>query len=164
MKMTRVLLSFALVAAIFLAGCGQGKPKRVPDVRGARLDLAEATLESHHLGYDVHGGGNLGVIEKDNWTVCSQTPSPGKEATTVDLVVARSCSEAGAIPDTVGLEARSALENVGVDVSVSTYDEYYGEGDDTSASIIVEANWDVCEQNNDGDGLSTELIVAHVCP
>jgi hypothetical protein len=56
------------------------------------LDLAEATLLTDHLGYNVIGGGIFGVVVASDWMVCSQTPSAGTKATAVTLTVDRSCS------------------------------------------------------------------------
>ena len=79
-----------LVTAV-VAGCGGAvRPKRVPDVRGERLDLAEARLEARGLRWEEIGGGAFGVIVRSNWYVEEQIPRPGKRATTVKLVVERS--------------------------------------------------------------------------
>lgn len=76
-------------ATVTSAPPGSGGP--VPNVTGKSLDLAEGTLRSDSIGYKVYGGGALGVIVPENWTVCSQNPTSGT-ATAVNLVVARSCS------------------------------------------------------------------------
>jgi beta-lactam-binding protein with PASTA domain len=69
-----------------------GAASAVPNVSGQELDQAEATLQSDGLGYNVLGGGVFGVVIASDWTVCSQKPPAGTKATSVDLVVARSCS------------------------------------------------------------------------
>ena len=166
---SRLVISLALVAvAAFTAGCSQAKPRHVPDVRGERLDYAEAKLETLGLSYEIHGGGKLGVIDDSNWWVCTQNPQSGRWAARVDLAVARSCpaSASSAIPNVVGLnlhDAREALEAKGIEVDVQTYDEYYGDGDDDT--IVVERNWQVCEQNssNWANYRSVQLIVDHDC-
>jgi hypothetical protein len=56
--------TFLLIAAILvLAGCGEtSKPRRVPDVRGQRLDLAEDRLDARGLDWEEIGGGTLGIV------------------------------------------------------------------------------------------------------
>ena len=89
MRLAALILVTALVA-----GCGgAGRPKRVPDVRGERLDLAEARLEARGLRWEEIGGGAFGVIVRSNWYVDEQIPKPGKRATTVRLVVERGCDD-----------------------------------------------------------------------
>lgn len=88
-----------VVAALFLAflagGCG-GEANRVPDVEGERLDVAQELLDDAGLGYEVIGGGALGVIVRRNWQVCEQRPRAGKVAKSVELHVGRSCI--GSVP------------------------------------------------------------------
>ena len=166
---SRLIISLVLLATLALgAGCGHAKPRHVPDVRGERLDYAEAKLETQGLSYEIHGGGKLGVIDDSNWWVCSQNPQPGRWASKVDLAVTESCSTQApkAIPNVVGFnlhDAREALEAKDIEVDVQTYDEYYGDGD--AEAIVVEHNWQVCEQNssNWASGRSVELIVDHDC-
>jgi PASTA domain len=81
------LLALSLVAA----GCGPttAPPKRVPDVRSERLDLAEARLEARGLQWEEIGGGMFGVVVRSNWYVREQIPKPGTKATVVKLVVER---------------------------------------------------------------------------
>jgi len=87
----RLALLFAL--ALIVAGCGgTAAPKPAPDVRGERLDLAEERLDARGLDWEEVGGGNLGILVRSHWYVCSQEPGPGKKATTVRLVVERECS------------------------------------------------------------------------
>jgi hypothetical protein len=84
----RVIPLFLL--ALVLAGCGGATtPKRVPDVRYERLDLAEARLEARGLQWEEIGGGTFGVVVRSNWYVREQIPRPGKKATVVKLVVER---------------------------------------------------------------------------
>jgi hypothetical protein len=81
-----------LALAFVLAGCGEvtsAKPKRVPDVRWERLDIAEARLEARGLKWEEIGGGTFGVVVRSNWYVREQIPKPGKKATVVKLVVER---------------------------------------------------------------------------
>jgi hypothetical protein len=89
-----------VVAALFLAfgagGCG-GEANNVPDVEGKRLDVAQETLDDAGLGYEVIGGGDLGVVLRRNWRVCEQRPRSGTRAESVELHVGRSCI--GNVPD-----------------------------------------------------------------
>ena len=80
-----------LIAAVaLLAGCGSAsEPKRVPNVRYERLDVAEARLDARGIGWEEVGGGTLGVIVRSNWYVREQIPKPGAKATSVRLVVER---------------------------------------------------------------------------
>jgi hypothetical protein len=76
--------------AFVLAGCGgTATPKRVPDVRHERLDIAEARLDARGLKWEEIGGGAFGVVVRSNWYVEEQIPKPGKKATVVKLVVER---------------------------------------------------------------------------
>jgi len=83
-----------LIAALaLLAGCGgTSDPKRVPNVRYERLDVAEARLDARGIGWEEVGGGTFGVIVRSNWYVREQIPKPGAKATSVRLVVEH-CSD-----------------------------------------------------------------------
>jgi hypothetical protein len=79
-----------ILLALILAGCGgTPQPTRVPDVRGQRLDVAEARLDARGLRWEEVGGGVFGVVVRSHWYVEDQIPLPGKRATTVRLVVER---------------------------------------------------------------------------
>jgi PASTA domain-containing protein len=79
-----------LILVLLVAGCGgTAAPKRVPDVRGERLDVAEARLDARGLGWEEVGGGTFGVVVRSHWYVREQLPEPGRKATTVRLVVER---------------------------------------------------------------------------
>ena len=83
-----------LLVAAMLAGCGgAAKPKPVPDVRGERLDVAEARLDARGLLWEEIGGGVFGVVVRSHWYVDDQIPRPGKKATTVRLVIERNCDD-----------------------------------------------------------------------
>jgi hypothetical protein len=67
---------------------------RVPDLAGARLDLAERMLDRSGIPYDTNGGGLLGVVLPQSWTVCSTDPDPGTTLPTdvpVTLAVDHGC-------------------------------------------------------------------------
>src|SRR5262245_12773844 len=84
----RKALLIAVVALV--AGCGgTSEPRRVPNVRYERLDVAEARLDARGIGWEEVGGGTFGVILRSNWYVSEQIPKPGVKATTVRLVVER---------------------------------------------------------------------------
>jgi hypothetical protein len=80
----------ALIFAFLAGGCG-GEANRVPDVEGKRLDVAQEVLDDAGLGYEVIGGGALGVVVRRNWQVCEQRPGAGRLAKSVELHVGRSC-------------------------------------------------------------------------
>ncbi len=129
--------------AFLLAGCGgQAEPKRVPDLRGDRLDVAEHQLEAMGLEWEEIGGGNLGILVRSNWRVCAQQPKPGRRGTTVRLVVERSCPGLPpVVPDLVGLsleDAQERLDAAGIPYEVSTW----GEG-----TPRIEHLWKVCDQS-----------------
>jgi hypothetical protein len=66
----------------------------VPDLGGARLDLAENFLDRLGVHHDTSGGGTFGIIDRGNWTVCTTEPASGAALTRDDLVklfVDRSC-------------------------------------------------------------------------
>ena len=91
--MRTTALIILLLPAV-LAGCGGvAEPKRVPDVRGQRLDVAEARLDARGLQWEEIGGGVFGVLVRSNWYVDDQIPRPGKKATTVRLIVERNCDD-----------------------------------------------------------------------
>jgi len=105
----RAPVAAALFLAFIAGGCG-GEANPVPDVEGKRLDVAQELLDDAGLGYEVIGGGDLGVIVRRNWQVCEQRPRSPKRAKSVELHVGRSCI--GNVPDDFD------------------YDEYYDEDDD----------------------------------
>jgi hypothetical protein len=82
--------ALVIALAALLAGCGgTAQPKRVPNVRGERLDVAEARLDARGLDWEEVGGGTFGVVVRSHWYVREQIPAPGRKATTVRLVVER---------------------------------------------------------------------------
>lgn len=110
--MRYVLGSLALL--FVLTGCGSpGVARRVPDVRGQPLDVAERRLEARGLDFEELGGGTFGIVDRDNWTVCEQEPAAGKRARTVRLVVDRECPpgppRVAGPPRVVGLLVAPAL-------------------------------------------------------
>jgi hypothetical protein len=151
----------ALVAAVLAGGCG-GEANRVPDVEGDRLDVAQERLDDAGLGYEVIGGGALGVVVRSNWRVCDQYPAAGKRAESVDLRVDRSCAGPEAfetVPYVVGIpldEAKRRLEERGLDYDVD--EEGVGE-------VLVESNWTVCDQwPYSGERAAfVQIQVEHVC-
>ena len=83
-----------LLVAGLLAGCGgSAEPVPVPDVRGQRLDVAEARLDARGLQWEEIGGGAFGVLVRSHWYVDDQIPRPGRKATTVRLIVERNCDD-----------------------------------------------------------------------
>ncbi len=69
-------------------------PVRVPDLAGARLDLAGGLLDKLSIRHDTSGGGLFGVIVESNWKVCATAPPPGAPLPSglkLKLFVDRSC-------------------------------------------------------------------------
>ena len=151
-------LTAALVgAALVLAGaaCGSTTPRRVPDVTGKRLDVAEDTLDALGLRYRTAGGGLFGIVVRSRWVVCEQVPRPRALATTVVLTVARSC----AVPFVVGEsldDAREQLEDAGLDVHVHSLD---------GGPVIADSLWTVCRQSPTAgtSAPAVDLDVSHDC-
>jgi hypothetical protein len=150
--------------AVCLAGCG-GEPHDVPNVAGDRLDVAADRLEDDGLEYEILGGGTFGVVVKSHWYVCEQRPVGGSRASSVELVVARSCpsvSPAPRPPVVPDLEydelddARAEAAGAGVEVVVR---------DRGAGPVVIESNWTVCEQYPaPGErGWTVELYVERFC-
>jgi beta-lactam-binding protein with PASTA domain len=153
------------LAAIFLlAGCAEPtKPKRVPDIRGQRLDLAEDRLQARGLDWEEIGGGSLGIVIRSHWWVCDQVPRPGRLGRTVKLVVERECPAARPqppfVPEVTGLsleDATDELDGLGIAHDAETYD------DDVP---LVEHLWEVCSQDPTpgARGSYVELYVDRNC-
>ena len=86
-------LAALAAAALLAAGCGHVSPRRVPDVTGERLDLAEDRLDDLGLRYETIGGGVFGIVVRSHWVVCDQEPAPGRVDTRVELYVERDCDD-----------------------------------------------------------------------
>ncbi len=96
-----------ILVVLVAVGCGGARQARsVPDVRGQRLDVAEAVLDRAHLDFETKGGGLFGVVSASRWWVCKQVPRPHAKSTSVLLVVDRSC--AWSVQDVVGLKLDQA--------------------------------------------------------
>jgi beta-lactam-binding protein with PASTA domain len=155
--------AFAFIAGLALAvfvagGCGSSKVARTtPDVRGQRLDVAEAVLEHANLDYETRGGGFFGVVSAPRWWVCKQVPRPGLRTTSVTLIVDRSCS--WSVPSVVGMkldEAKEELERSDAPYRVET---------ETGEQPVLESRWEVCGQTPEaGDTAQrVDLLVAPSC-
>jgi beta-lactam-binding protein with PASTA domain len=129
-----------VVLAVSLAGCGTREARRVPDVRGDRLDVAEERLEGRGLDFEEVGGGAFGIVVRSNWRVCDQEPGAGRKARSVRLIVDRDCEPPPVVPivpDVIGEdldEAEEELDAAGVAYSV----------EDGEEEPIVEHLWEVC--------------------
>jgi len=150
-----------VVLAAVLAGCGGREAKAVPRVSGERLDVAKETLDDAGLGYKVIGGGTFGVVVESHWQVCQQHPKAGRRASSVELVVARSCPRTftrRGVPNVVGLRLDAAEEELG-----RRGLEYYVYADD---KVIIRSNWTVCDQSpapgGRVDDVEVELYVDHL--
>jgi beta-lactam-binding protein with PASTA domain len=163
----RYLFGLPLIAlCLVIAACGGQDSHSVPNVTGKRLDVAVERLESVGLEYDLLGGGTFGVVVKANWYVCEQHPAGGSRASSVELVVDRSCpavSTPPARPPVVPAleyraldEARAEASDAGVDVVV------HAEG---AGQVLLESNWTVCSQYPEpGERAWTvELYVERFC-
>ena len=156
MRYATILSVIALSVA--LAGCGGRESRAVPQVSGDRLDVVEETLDDAGLGYEVIGGGAFGVVVDSHWQVCEQHPKAGRRASSVELVVARSCPESSprrGVPDVVGLRLDAAEQKLGRDGL-----EYYVYAED---KVIIRSNWTVCDQSptpgSRADDVEVELYV-----
>ena len=87
-------------------GFGSGSRHVVPDLRGLRLDVADAKLDTIGLDSDTKGGGTFGVVVRSHWRVCDQEPPAGVTAANVLLVVDRDCE--WTVPDVTGLRVKAA--------------------------------------------------------
>jgi hypothetical protein len=91
-----------LTFALCLVGCGEERRERtpasppaaatVPSLEGENLDEAEERLDSLGIGYSVDSGDDEVVFEH-LWTVCYQSPDPGKHARFVELTVEHICDD-----------------------------------------------------------------------
>ena len=70
-----------------------GYTPNVPNLVGARLDLAEVALDRLGLDYDTSGGGLIGMFEPSSLEVCSTQPTAGEFPSygPVELNVGSSC-------------------------------------------------------------------------
>jgi beta-lactam-binding protein with PASTA domain len=145
-----------LVGLLFVgSACGVAQPKRVPNLSGQRLDVAEDTLDALGLRYQTAGGGAFGIVVRSHWFVCGQSPTAHRIASRVLLTVGRSCW----VPDVVGeplADAEDDLERAGVDVREHSLDD---------EPIVVESLWTVCRQSPAAGApvRPTELYVSHDC-
>jgi beta-lactam-binding protein with PASTA domain len=89
-------------------GFGHGSAHVVPDLRGQRLDLAEARVDAIGLDSDTRGGGTFGIVIRSHWRVCAQEPLPGRTARDVLLIVDRECQ--WDVPDVTDQTLRQAEE------------------------------------------------------
>jgi beta-lactam-binding protein with PASTA domain len=153
-----------LAAILVLAGCGgTAQPKRVPDLRGQRLDLAEDRLDARGLDWEEIGGGTLGIVIRSHWWVCDQQPAPGTFGVTVKLVVERECANPPFRPTVVPNVIGESLEDAGEDLDALgiAHDAETYDGD----LPVAEQLWEVCDQDPAwGERASyVELRVARDC-
>jgi len=149
----RSILTLVALSAV-LAACGGREAKPVPRVSGDRLDVAKETLDDADLGYEVIGGGAFGVVVDSHWQVCEQHPRPGRSASSVELVVARSCPQSfprRGVPDVVGLRLDAAEAELG-----RRGLEYYVSSED---KVIIRSNWTVCDQSPAPGGRADDVEV-----
>jgi beta-lactam-binding protein with PASTA domain len=146
-----------VVLAVSLTGCGTREARRVPDVRGDRLDVAEQQLGDRGLDFEEVGGGAFGIVVRSNWRVCDQDPRAGRTARSVRLIVDRDCEPppvVPTVPDVIGEnldEAEEDLDAAGVGYSVEAGDE----------EPIVEHLWEVCGETP-APGTRTDFVELYV--
>jgi hypothetical protein len=73
---------------------GRTATATMPDLAGARLDRAERYLDRLGVAHDTSGGGTFGIVVRDNWRVCTTTPTTGTALApdaTVKLFADRAC-------------------------------------------------------------------------
>lgn len=94
MRYATALIGLSLT--LCLTACGAttrpAAHSSVPDLYGVNLDVAEEQLDSLGLGYRVDSGDDVVVFEH-LWSVCDQSPEPGKRARVVTLTVEHSCGD-----------------------------------------------------------------------
>ena len=94
--MRRLVVTSAVIAATLLvAGCSGGGAVTMPNVVGKGLDVAISDVKRAGIDDEVEvlGGGMFGVVDKSNWTVCSQEPQNGAAVSSAPrLTVARTCN------------------------------------------------------------------------
>ncbi|QOD04358.1 hypothetical protein [Pseudarthrobacter sp. BIM B-2242] len=97
--MRRFIVTSAFIAVTLLvAGCSGETVTTMPDVVGKGLDVAISDVKLAGIDDEVEvlGGGMFGVVDKSNWTVCSQEPQTGAEVSSAPrLTVDRSCETDG---------------------------------------------------------------------
>ena len=154
--MARLATALVAVALVLAAvACGSTTPRKVPDVTGKRLDVAEDTLDVLGLRYRTAGGGVFGIVVRSRWVVCGQAPRPRTPATTVVLTVARSCTVPFVVGETLD-DAREQLEDAGLDVHVHSLD---------GGPVIADSLWAVCRQSPaaGAPAPAVDLHVSHDC-
>jgi beta-lactam-binding protein with PASTA domain len=121
-------------------GLGSGGRHVVPELRGQRLDVAEAKLDAIGLDSDMKGGGTFGVVVESHWRVCDQEPLAGATAGSVLLVVDRECE--WTVPDVTGERLKVAEATLDRDGTpyVVTYP-------DTARAPGASRRFTVCEED-----------------
>lgn len=80
-----------IVALVVHAGRSPARQVVLPNVTGQPLDSAESALDTAGVSHTTSGGGIFGIVEKANWTVCSEDPPAGAISASVALKVDRYC-------------------------------------------------------------------------
>lgn len=89
-----VVTSAVFAVTLLVAGCSGEAAVTMPDLVGKGLDVAISDVKRAGIDDEVEvlGGGMFGVVEKSNWTVCSQEPQHGAAVSSAPrLTVARTC-------------------------------------------------------------------------
>src|SRR5262245_41284766 len=107
--MRRTVATMAVAAAlIIIAGCSGKAAPTMPDVVGKHLDVAINDVKRAGANDDVEvlGGGTFGILDKSNWTVCSQEPKGGAAITATPRVTVERTCEGAASPKPTAEAAR----------------------------------------------------------
>jgi len=126
----------------------------MPDLLGARLDVALSDLDGIGFGEDdveLVGGGSFGILDESNWFVCEQRPEPG--ATTFDnlrLIVDRTCPDTSADAPSETEEETVATDSFESDVDQGTVD-----APESPATFVVSARRDLRDIRKDLNDLET---------
>jgi len=98
----------------------------MPGVVGRQLDVAlqDIKLAGFDGEVDVAGGGMLGIIDKSNWQVCTQSPEAGKAVTaTPQVSVDRTCGTETPTSTATNTSTAPADDTAGADAAEPTATE-----------------------------------------
>ncbi len=79
------------VTLVVERSCPAPQPLVVPDVTGEQLDDARDELERAGLEVSAESVEDDPILVESFWTVCDQSPEPGRRGRAVELYVAHDC-------------------------------------------------------------------------
>jgi hypothetical protein len=110
--MRRLVVALVIAALTMgMAGCSREAAPTMPDLVGKRLDVAISDVKRAGVRDDVgvQGGGTFGILDKSNWTVCSQEPAAGNTITAAPrITVERTCERGATSKSTADPGGRTA--------------------------------------------------------